>query len=191
MGCLEALVKGALLHDIGKVVYRASEGSGDYSTAGATFLRSYTEDKELLRCVQYHHGKQLSKVTIPDTSLAYLVYEADNLVSALDRREFDEGEMIEGQTFDKNMPLTSVFHTFGGSISKTEQKYHLRGLDVAGHYNYPKEGAILATSDTYKMLYQTMKDKFTGQNIDDMTVNELLRIYEDTTSFIPFNTLNL
>ena len=188
MGCLETLVKGALLHDIGKVVYRANEGSGDYSTAGATFLRSYTEDKELLRCVQYHHGKQLSKATIPDTSLAYLVYEADNLVSALDRREFDEGEMIEGQTFDKNMPLTSVFHTFGGSISKTEQKYHLRGLDVAGHYNYPKEGAILATSDTYKILYQTMKDKFTAQNIDDMTVNELLRIYEDTTSFIPFTT---
>ena len=188
MGCLETLVKGALLHDIGKVVYRANEGSGDHSTAGATFLRSYTEDKELLRCVQYHRGKQLSKATIPDTSLAYLVYEADNLASALDRREFDEGEMIEGQTFDKNMPLTSVFHTFGGRISKNEQKYHLRGLDVGDNYNYPKEGTILATSDTYKMLYQTMKDKFTAQNIDDMTVNELLRIYEDTTSFIPFTT---
>ena len=182
MGCLETLVKGALLHDIGKVVYRANEGLGDHSIAGATFLRSYTEDKELLRCVQYHHGKQLSKAIIPDTSLAYLVYEADNLASALDRREFDEGTMVEGQTFDKNMPLISVFHTFGGNISNTEQKYHLRGLDVASNYNYPKDGNILATSDTYKMLYHTMKDNFSVQSIDAMTVNELLRIYEDTTS---------
>lgn len=188
MGCLETLVKGALLHDIGKVVYRANEGLGDHSIAGATFLRSYTEDKELLRCIQYHHGKQLSKATIPDTSLAYLVYEADNLASALDRREFDEGTMVEGQTFDKNMPLISVFHTFGGNISNTEQKYHLRGLDVASNYNYPKDGNILATSDTYKMLYHTMKDNFSVQSIDAMTVNELLRIYEDTTSFVPSST---
>ena len=188
MGCLETLVKGALLHDIGKVVYRANEGLGDHSIAGATFLGSYTEDKELLRCVQYHHGKQLSRAIIPDTSLAYLVYEADNLASALDRREFDEGTMVEGQTFDKNMPLISVFHTFGGNISNTEQKYHLRGLDVASNYNYPKDGNILATSDTYKMLYHTMKDNFSVQSIDAMTVNELLRIYEDTTSFVPSST---
>ena len=147
MWCLETLIKGALLHDIGKVVYRANEGLGDHSTAGATFLRSYTEDKELLRCIQYHHGKQLSKASIPDTSLAYLVYEADNLASALDRREFDEGTMMEGQTFDKNMPLTSIFHTFGGNISKTEQKYHLRGLNLSDDYNYPKEGSILASVD--------------------------------------------
>ena len=121
MGCIETLVKGALLHDVGKVVYRASEGSGDHSTAGATFLRSYTEEKELIRCVQYHHGRKLSSAVIPDNSLAYLVYEADNLASALDRREYDEGEGIAGQTFDKNMPLTSVFHTFGGTLSKVEK----------------------------------------------------------------------
>lgn len=188
MGCLETLIKGALLHDIGKVVYRANEGSGDHSTAGATFLRSYTEDKELLRCVQYHHGKQMSKASIPDTSLAYLVYEADNLASALDRREFDEGTMMEGQTFDKNMPLTSVFHTFGGNISKTEQKYHLRGLNLPDDYNYPKEGSILASVDKYKELYAALQHNFAVQSIDTMSTNELLRIYEDTTSFVPSST---
>ena len=188
MGCLETLIKGALLHDIGKVVYRANEESGDNSTAGATFLRSYTEDKELLRCIQYHHGKQLSKASIPDTSLVYLVYEADNLASALDRREFDEGTMMEGQTFDKNMPLTSVFHTFGGNISKTEQKYHLRGLNLSDDYNYPKEGSILASVDKYKELYAALQHNFAVQSIDTMSTNELLRIYEDTTSFIPSST---
>jgi len=188
MGCLETLVKGALLHDIGKVVYRANEGLGDHSTAGATFLRSYTEDKELLRCVQYHHGQQLSKASIPDTSLAYLVYEADNLASALDRREFDEGTMMEGQTFDKNMPLTSVFHTFGGNISRTEQKYHLRGLNLSDDYNYPKKGSILASVDKYKELYAALQHNFAVQSIDTMSINELLRVYEDTTSFIPSST---
>ena len=188
MGCIETLVKGALLHDIGKVVYRASEGSGDHSTAGATFLRSYTEETELLRCVQYHHGKNLSRATIPDNSLAYLVYEADNLASALDRREYDEGGGIERQTFDKNMPLTSVFHTFGGSVSTVEKKYHLHELDILDNYSYPKEGRILATVDKYKELYTALKDSFDVQNIDMRSVNELLRIYEDTTSFIPSST---
>lgn len=188
MGCIETLVKGALLHDIGKVVYRASEGSGDHSMAGATFLRSYTEEIELLRCVQYHHGKKLSSAVIPDNSLAYLVYEADNLASALDRREFDEGDMIEGQTFDKNMPLTSVFHTFGGNTSKTERKYHLRGLNLSDDYNYPKEGSILASVDKYKELYAALQHNFAVQSIDTMSINELLRIYEDTTSFIPSST---
>ena len=188
MGCIETLVKGALLHDIGKVVYRASEGSGDHSMAGATFLRSYTEEIELLRCVQYHHGKKLSSAVIPDNSLAYLVYEADNLASALDRREFDEGDMIEGQTFDKDMPLTSVFHTFGGNISKTDRKYHLRGLNLSDDYNYPKEGSILASVDKYKELYAALQHNFAVQSIDTMSINELLRIYEDTTSFIPSST---
>lgn len=188
MGCIETLVKGALLHDIGKVVYRASEGSGDHSTAGATFLRSYTDETELLRCVQYHHGRKLSSAVIPDNSLAYLVYEADNLASALDRREYDEGEGIAGQTFDKHMPLTSVFHTFGGALSKVEKKYHLRGLNLSDDYNYPKEGSILASVDKYKELYATLQHNFAVQSIDTMSINELLRIYEDTTSFIPSST---
>lgn len=188
MGCLETLVKGSLLHDIGKVVYRANEGLGDHSTAGATFLRSYTEEKDLLRCVQYHHGRKLSSAVIPDNSLAYLVYEADNLASALDRREHDEGEGIAGQTFDKHMPLTSVFHTFGGALSKVEKKYHLRGLNLSDDYNYPKESSILASVDKYKELYTTLQHNFAVQSIDTMSINELLRIYEDTTSFIPSST---
>ena len=188
MGCIETLVKGALLHDIGKVVYRASEGSGDHSTAGTTFLRSYTKEKELLRCVQYHHGSKLSSAVIPDNSLAYLVYEADNLASALDRREYDEGEGIAGQTFDKHMPLTSVFYTFGGALSKVEKKYHLRGLNLSDDYNYPKEGSILASVDKYKELYAALQHNFAVQSIDTMSINELLRIYEDTTSFIPSST---
>ena len=188
MGCIETLVKGALLHDIGKVVHRAKEGSGDHSTAGATFLRSFTEEKEVLRCAQYHHKKKLSTASIPNSSMAYLVYEADNLASALDRREFDEGNMVEGQTFDKNMSLTSVFHTFGGTLSKAQKKYHLRGLDLSDYYNYPKEGNILATNDKYKALYTILKHNFESQSIDSMTVNELLQIYEDTTSFIPSST---
>ena len=188
MDCLETLVKGALLHDIGKVVYRASEGSGDHSTAGATFLRSYTNEIELLRCIQYHHGRKLAGAKLPESSLAYLVYEADNLASALDRREYDEGQDIEGQTFDKNMPLTSIFHTFGGNESKIEKKYYLRGLDLSDNYNYPKEGRILATVDKYKELYMALKSNFDVQNVDMMSINELLRIYEDTTSFIPSST---
>lgn len=37
---MDALVKGALLHDIGKIVYRAEERPIDHSTLGYRFWRN-------------------------------------------------------------------------------------------------------------------------------------------------------
>ena len=41
MGKWDALVKGALLHDIGKVVYRANQGTDAHSKRGADFIDPY------------------------------------------------------------------------------------------------------------------------------------------------------
>ena len=47
MGKWDALVKGALLHDIGKVVYRANQGSDAHSKRGAAFIEPYFSDMGL------------------------------------------------------------------------------------------------------------------------------------------------
>ena len=64
MGKWDALVKGALLHDIGKVVYRANQGTDAHSKSGATFIEPYFSDmglkQSITHCLKYHHGKELS-----------------------------------------------------------------------------------------------------------------------------------
>ncbi len=47
MGKWDALVKGALLHDIGKVVYRANQGTDAHSKRGAAFIEPYFSDMGL------------------------------------------------------------------------------------------------------------------------------------------------
>ena len=59
----EILIKGALLHDIGKVCYRAMKKRINHSKLGGDFLEQYLklneETERLLNCVRYHHKDYL------------------------------------------------------------------------------------------------------------------------------------
>lgn len=194
MGKWDALVKGALLHDIGKVVYRANQGTDAHSKRGAAFIEPYFSDmglkQSITHCLKYHHGKELSAAQLKNDDYAYIVYEADNIAAAVDRRDLDEGESTATQKFDKELPLQSIFRVFGGKTSTQPLQYYLRGIDVSGHFNYPEsDKTIHASSDKYKALYDVLVQNFQQQPIDNMSVNELLRIYEDTVSYMPSSTV--
>ena len=193
MGKWDALIKGALLHDIGKVVYRANQGSTSHSKSGADFIEPYFSDMDLkqniIHCLKYHHGKDLSSATLKNDDYAYIVYEADNIAAAVDRRDIDEGDDSSTQRFDKGLPLQSIFRVFGGHTSTQPLQYYLRGIDASGPFNYPEnDESIRASSDKYKELYDVLEQNFQKKPIDTMTVNELLRIYEDTVSYMPSST---
>ena len=71
---------GCLLHDIGKLLYRAGGDSGTHSRQGWAFLRSlWREEKEILRCVQLHHAAELRATMRPRLYNALLL-EALNRV---------------------------------------------------------------------------------------------------------------
>ena len=101
------IVAGALLHDIGKVLYRSSDGR-NHSESGYDFLKKEIRigDTEILNQIRYHHGKNLGAASIQPDSLAYITYIADNIASAADRREKDQGE----RGFDRKVPLESIFN---------------------------------------------------------------------------------
>jgi len=65
----------------------------DYSLSGVEFLSSKVgiDDKDILECVKYHHAKNLSSANVAKDSLAYIACIADNIASAADRREEEEG----------------------------------------------------------------------------------------------------
>lgn len=46
MGKWDSLVKGALLHDVGKIVYRANKLTGAHSKRGGDFLEPYIQGSE-------------------------------------------------------------------------------------------------------------------------------------------------
>ena len=81
------LAKAALLHDIGKLCYRAglTNEPETYPEYGARWLaRLLPEDDEamqqLLRCISYHRRRDFEAVKLKDDDLAYLVYFADTIL---------------------------------------------------------------------------------------------------------------
>ena len=109
------LLAGSLLHDIGKVIYRAGDGR-NHSRSGYDFLKEEANihDSEILACVLYHHGKNLRNADLPVDSPAYITYYADNIAAAVDRREKDDGDA----GFDKTLPLETVFNILNGNQEK-------------------------------------------------------------------------
>lgn len=58
--------------------------------------------------MRYHHKDYLQKANLDKNDLAYIVYEADNIASGMDRRE-NEGEE---KGFDPKLNLDSIFSVF-------------------------------------------------------------------------------
>lgn len=73
----DTLVKGAILHDIGKICIRADHSLGEHSKAGCEFVKQYLqereESKEILRCIKYHHASNLKNAKLDGNDLAYIV----------------------------------------------------------------------------------------------------------------------
>ena len=75
---------GGLLHDVGKLVYRAGADARDHATSGDALLRELFPGegwRDMLDCVRYHHAKALRQAHIPRNSLAYIACVADNIRS--------------------------------------------------------------------------------------------------------------
>ena len=58
---------GGLLHDVGKLAYRAGEDARDHATSGEALLRGLLPGEEwrgTLDCVRYHHARALRQAVI-------------------------------------------------------------------------------------------------------------------------------
>lgn len=179
---------GGLLHDVGKVCFRASRVKKTHPVLGSDFLRTFCENTEagkaILRCVRYHHGKDLAEAHLAADDLAYVVYEADNLAAGLDRRPQDEEA---SKTFDGSLSLENVFNVFEGTEKKSY--YPLKPLKAEDVVNYPvSDGRPKAGRGDYTDIVNTLEMNFKHRAPQDMEVNELLRILEDTMTYVPSST---
>lgn len=185
----EILIKAALLHDIGKICYRAMNKRINHSKLGGDFLEQYLKPNEeterLLNCVRYHHKDYLQKAKLDKNDLAYIVYEADNIASGMDRRE-NEGEE---KGFNPKLNLDSIFSVFYSDKEiQVANKYPLIYKDINKAFNYPQKDISLATNSNYEALLNKIKSHFITKDISQISINQLLQILEEGFSYVPSST---
>lgn len=185
----EILLKGALLHDIGKVCYRATNKKINHSNLGSAFLEQFLmkngNTQRLLNCIKYHHRDNLKTASLPNNDLAYIVYEADNIAAGMDRRE-NEGQE---KGFNPKLNLDSIFSVFYSDKEiPIVNKYPVVYKDINKSFNYPRKDIPLAMNSNYEGLLNKIKSHFITKNINEISINQLLQILEEGLSYVPSST---
>lgn len=177
------LIIGSLLHDVGKIIYRTSDRR-THAESGYHFLKEETniEDVEILNQVRYHHARELKAAHLPQDSLAYITYIADNIAAAMDRRSKEDGE----KGFIKDQPLESVFNILNGNQER--KLYRPMMLDVNGDMNCPVSRKVSYTEGFYYGVKEKIKNCLLEFQWNDAYVNVILEILEATTIFVPSST---
>lgn len=177
------LIIGSLLHDVGKIIYRTSDRR-THAESGYHFLKEETniEDTEILNQVRYHHARELKAARLPEDSLAYITYIADNIAAAVDRRSKEDGEM----GFIKDQPLESVFNILNGNQER--KLYRPMMLDINGDMNCPVSRKVPYAEGFYSGVKEKIKNCLLEFQWNDAYVNAILEILEATTTFVPSST---
>jgi len=179
----------ALLHDIGKVIYRANIlDNRSHPISGYDFIKDYTEDKDILDAIRYHHEKHLSNANLPEESIAYITCFSDNIAAAADRRQnidYIEGD-TENKGFDMHIPMATVFNL----IHNNNKNMCLEYKSVQ-EINFPqkREDKISISASQYNRCYQNIKEGLAGIKIEADYINSLLELLETHLAYVPSSTM--
>lgn len=178
------LVIGGLLHDIGKVIYRQGADKRKHGQSGYEYLKEHIliDDKDILDCVRYHHADALKDADVSNDALAYIVYIADNIASAADRRY----KMQEETGFEIHTSLQPIFNI----LNKNNKNMYYRAsvLNPDGEINYPVNETEKFDEFQYNRILQNISDNLKGINWNTEYINSLLEVLEADLSFVPSST---
>ncbi|MDD3841081.1 MAG: type III-A CRISPR-associated protein Cas10/Csm1, partial [Clostridia bacterium] len=191
MNDLTSITIASLFHDVGKVLYRAENKAKTHSRYGAEFVKEYIGDPLIQEMVEYHHSDAIRNSNISHNSLAYIVYEADNIAAATDRRK-QEGA-ADSLIFNKKIPLHSIFNVLklDNQKNKGDDTYKLKGYDdeqplVLLNKNYhTSSGDYIALKnfleDNMKFINTLLKQR-------GNVINSILKLLESTMYYVPSST---
>ncbi len=178
------LVFGSLLHDAGKVIYREGTDRRKHSQSGYDFLKEEVGIKEIevLNCVKYHHADAMKTANLDDNSLAYIVYIADNIASAADRRQKE----TEDTGFEISMPLQSVFNIL--NRNHQQMYYEPKMLDIEEDINYPGMEKKKFDEQFYAKVKLHLLENLRGLEWTQEYINSLLEVLEANLIYVPSST---
>ena len=178
---LQATFAG-LLHDIGKLVWRAGLGKRTHAFAGAEYLKAHFADpkaQNFLACVQYHHEKELRAASLPANHPAYITCAADSIAASIDRRGIESGN----QDYDVSQPLLSIFSHLNGE----HPKQFVAPIQLSGSVPFPVSAASAAKAD-YEQLFRHFEQGLSHIGYGAEWLNALLALLEECTSTVPAST---
>ena len=175
---------GALLHDIGKIIFRAGIiDSKSHGISGKEFIEKYTQDKNILDCIRFHHKQDIKGAKIASDSVAYLVSIANSISSGHDM-SYIEGENKSKERFEKKLPLESVFNRLNNNTGN--QSYLPNTLDKKNGINYPQDiREIVKVQHSYNDIYEEFKKGLRTIVFEPEYINSILELCEANTSYIP------
>lgn len=177
------LIIAAILHDIGKVIYREGNDVRKHSISGYDYLKETgITDKEILDAVKYHHAQSLKNADIEEDSLSYIVYMADNIASATDRRE----RMEEEKGFEISAPLESVFNIL--NHNDAHMYYKPSFLNPDDDINYPSNTKTMFDRHYYNKIKANITNNLKGMNYNKDYINSLIEVMEANLSYVPSST---
>ena len=193
---------GALLHDVGKIVRRAGVSSKRHSIAGADYLEKeelldVEKYKGIYDMIKYHHNEEIDEKMkenekLDDDSLAYIVYEADNIASGVDRVKYDDEISDEGKKIKvmgiEGLPLNSIFNRL--NVQKNDVEKNFKFLTYNRHsFNMPKEENIdekrLEKEEYLDVLKQLKKDLEELKQKNILTPEKLNSVLEESCIYFP------
>ena len=175
---------GALLHDIGKVIYREGGSNITHSEAGYEYLKELgIEDNVVLDSVRYHHASAIKTSSIADDDPAYIVYMSDNIASSVDRRNKEE----EGEKgFELHVPMQPVFNILNGNSASLY--YSPDKIQMEKDINYPSDEKKSYKNEDYRHIINNISNNLRGIAFSEEYINSLLEVLEANLSYIPSST---
>lgn len=180
---LNNLFYGSLFHDIGKIIQRSTNERERHSKIGINYLKKFDLPKEITNQIAYHHYHELSKAKIPNNSLAYITYIADNIASGVDRRKHDEKV---DRKWDKRTNLEDIFNYFGSNNSRRFFKPSEMDLNIED--TFPSERKKEFTSGEYSGIVHRIEETLQRISFSPDYHQSALNLMEATASFIPSST---
>ncbi len=212
LGVFEEIVLGALLHDIGKIIQRASENprSKRHQEFGHEWLlKEFPETlAKVADYAKYHHLLGKNDPKYADLSIdgekancntLWIVYEADNL-SAGERLKEDPEEYQEEASrleWDSQIPLLSIFWKLRLNEESRKQYNYLnkpwffKPGEISDNPNYPEMNLRVTREDYARLLegfHSELKTLLRSAHSPKQLINIVLNLSEKYFAFVPAET---
>lgn len=181
------LFYGALLHDIGKVIQRATGERKKHALVGADWFDEIADNQVISDQIRYHMANYQSD-KLSNDHLAYITYIADNIASGVDRRQSNEesDEGASAKIWDTYTNQADIFNVFGAQTDKRYFKPTV--LNLKSEPNFASETYEPFSKGDYAAIVTRIKNELAEFEINQAQIDSLLNLFEATLSFVPSST---
>lgn len=181
------LFYGALLHDIGKVIQRATGERKKHALVGADWFDEIVDNQVISDQIRYHMANYQSD-KLSNDHLAYITYIADNIASGVDRRQSNEesDEDASAKIWDTYTNQADIFNVFGAQTDKRYFKPTV--LNLKSEPNFASATYEPFSKGDYAAIATRIKNELAEFEFNQAQIDSLLNLFEATLSFVPSST---